>query len=433
MPYLPKVLVIAPTQRDKREIAEVTKHLSIDPIFTDPLPSQSEPSLLPIWINELVSTYKNQKIQAIFGSTDLNTLVASIVATRLGLTTSPPNQIASVMNKFLSRRLQQAAVPMHVPNFKLVDVNTKQFDTSYPVFLKPIHSQLSCLASKIDTEDQLKQALTACKQQLGNLTGRYASICQLLGLHSHSINQSMLMEEYIDGKQITVEGYVQSGLVHILGIVGADFYSNTQSFSDFHYPSSIPIWVQLKSADITKRVIHISRLDNTMFNIEMRYDSKNKTIKIIEINPRMSSQFSDLFKKVDDINTYELQLKLALNEPVHNISHRGNGNYPFARSHVLRTFEDQVICATPTQSEQAQLQSSLPGVNVEVFGHNGEKLSSLLQDSETFRYGIVNIGAENKLESESRLKKALELLTFELAPIDKPSMRPHAAHTKKPD
>ena len=53
------------------------------------------------------------------------------------------------------------------------------------------------------------------------------------------------------------------------------------------------------------------------------YNQENDTIHIIEINPRMCSQFADLFEKVDGTNTYEYALALATGVRPH-VSH-GNG------------------------------------------------------------------------------------------------------------
>ena len=39
--------------------------------------------------------------------------------------------------------------------------------------------------------------------------------------------------------------------------------------------------------------------DNGQFNIELVYNPEADTVHIVEINPRMSSQFADLFEKVD--------------------------------------------------------------------------------------------------------------------------------------
>ena len=51
--------------------------------------------------------------------------------------------------------------------------------------------------------------------------------------------------------------------------------------------------------------------DNGLFNIEMIYDGREDRIAVIEINPRMASQFADLYEKVDGTNAYEVLLDIG--------------------------------------------------------------------------------------------------------------------------
>ena len=51
--------------------------------------------------------------------------------------------------------------------------------------------------------------------------------------------------------------------------------------------------------------------DNGIFNIEMMYDAEADRISIIEINPRMASQFADLYEKVDGTNSFSVLLDIA--------------------------------------------------------------------------------------------------------------------------
>ena len=65
-------------------------------------------------------------------------------------------------------------------------------------------------------------------------------------------------------------------------------------------------------ADIAKRLMSGLGFDNFMFNIEMMYDARDDRIAVIEINPRMASQFADLYEKVDGTNAYEVLLDLGI-------------------------------------------------------------------------------------------------------------------------
>ena len=96
-----------------------------------------------------------------------------------------------------------------------------------------------------------------------------------------------------------------------MGITDSIMYPGTMSFERFEYPSRLPVGVQERMSDIARQVILGIGLDNTMFNMEMFYKEETDAIHIIEINPRMSYQFADLFEKVDGTNSYSVQLQLS--------------------------------------------------------------------------------------------------------------------------
>jgi carbamoylphosphate synthase large subunit len=64
------------------------------------------------------------------------------------------------------------------------------------------------------------------------------------------------------------------------------------------YPSKLPAHVQDKATSISIEAIKGLGLTNTTFNIEYFYNAKNDDLKIIEVNPRFSGQFGDIYEKV---------------------------------------------------------------------------------------------------------------------------------------
>ena len=134
--------------------------------------------------------------------------------------------------------------------------------------------------------------------------------------------------------------------------------------------------------------------DNCMFNIEMMYDAEADLISIIEINPRMASQFADLYEKVDGTNAYEILLDIAFGlrpEPK-----RRQGPHRFAASCVLRAFEDCRIGFFPSDAEIERLAFADPDVRVELHGATGRLLSEEMNDGQSYRYGIVNLGGRDR-------------------------------------
>jgi hypothetical protein len=59
---------------------------------------------------------------------------------------------------------------------------------------------------------------------------------------------------------------------------------------------------------------------------------------------------------------------------------------------VLRTFEDCLVAALPSESRLAELELLFPDIRVEIHATAGRKLSDELQDGTSFRYGIVSLG-----------------------------------------
>ena len=130
-------------------------------------------------------------------------------------------------------------------------------------------------------------------------------------------------------------------------------FPNTLSFQRFEYPSALASEVQDRMAAVARAVISGIGFDHGLFNVEMMYDAAKDSIRIIEINPRMASQFADLYEKVDGTNTYQVLVDLALG--VAPTLKRRQGKYRFAASCVMRTFENAFVARVPDAREIAQV------------------------------------------------------------------------------
>src|SRR5438128_819200 len=147
-------------------------------------------------------------------------------------------------------------------------------------------------------------------------------------------------------------------------------------------------------ATIAKQVIPDIGFDHGLFNIEFMYDAARDAVKIIEINPRMSSQFADLFEKVDGVNTYHILLDLALGRRP-RVRKRG-GCYAVAASCVMRTFANKKVVKLPDKHEIESILRLWPDVRLEILATEGKKLSEELQDSQSYRYGLMNVGGRDR-------------------------------------
>jgi len=203
--------------------------------------------------------------------------------------------------------------------------------------------------------------------------------------------------------------------VHVMGVVDSIMFPHTIAFQRFEYPSSLPVSVQERMADVARKVMPALGFDNGQFNIEFIYNSEANTVHIVEINPRMSSQFADLFEKVDGTNSYSVLLDLALGKTPD--VKRGEGKHRTAFSCVLRTFRNQMVLELPSQDELERVQRQFPDIRIEILATVRRKLSQQMQDTCSYRYGLLNIGGQDREEILQIFDYCQRQLTFLFEPV----------------
>ena len=225
----------------------------------------------------------------------------------------------------------------------------------------------------------------------------------------------LLAEQVLCGRQVTVEGCVYRGEGSIIGIIDSIMYPGTNSFQRFEYPSNLPSGVQQRMSELALRFIASIGFDNSLFNIEMFYNSENDAIHIIEVNPRMCPQFADLMEKVNGVNSFEIALSIAAG--LRPTIHRPIPQYRVAASFVLRLFTDMSVARVPSPLELAAFQGRFPGARLKVLCREGQRLSDELQDGNSFRYAVLNLGDDSARHLGERFAEAIDCLRFDFAPV----------------
>jgi biotin carboxylase len=220
-----------------------------------------------------------------------------------------------------------------------------------------------------------------------------------------------LAESLLHGTQVTVEGYALDGRVEIVGIVDSIMHPGTGSFARFDYPSAMRSEIRERMANIARRAIAGIGLDRAMFNIEMIYEPARDTIRIIEINPRICGQFADLYQKVDGVNGYAIALALAAGDPVPGGTGRGEAA---ATSFPLRLFRPARVRRAPTAEDVAAAEALYPGTLVWIECEAEQELADFerIEDGQSCRYGIVNVGGSSRAELLARLDAVTDRLGF---------------------
>ncbi len=422
-----KILVLCPNAWDKTALSRFELKNGYQLVF-DGEELLREPSLWKAltfdifgYHRRLVKRHRDAGFDAVVGTGDYpGCMLAAGLAEELGLKAPRLRDLVLLSHKFYSREIQQRSVPEQTPAFEAVDPFGREVDPAlgYPLFLKPVKGTMSIRAQHVRDRRELKQALKFTWAERLRCQLLLRPFQQWLGVYSDRRVPAhfFIAERPLQGQQVTVDGLIQNGRVTLMGIVDSVMYPGTISFQRFEYPSQLPAPVQARMAEVAERLIAGSGLDHSHFNVEMFYDPDSSRISIIEINPRMSYQFADLYQRVDGMNTYDVQLSLALGKPAQ--WRRGEGEDCAAASFVMRRFSDVRVLAVPSPQEIQRVKERFPGTLVQILCEPGRRLSSYDQDMGSFRYCIVNISAPDREELHARYRAVEPALPFHFAAPD---------------
>ena len=422
-----KVLLIAPTSREYKELPRIADALGCQIIFEDfagdffdDLLSGEQGTeaktleILPL-IEETISRHSGSGLSGVTSGVGYPGMpVIAIVAERLGLPGPKVDRVLLCEHKYYCRLAQDSLVPYATPCFHLV--NPRELDVSlnglnFPFFLKPVKSCFSINADKISSPEVFGQKVQSCLLPEGFLK----PLNDLLRAYTDfPLDASYLIaESLLEGVQVSLEGYVFRGRVHVMGIIDAVMYPGTISFQRFEYPSRLPLEVQERMARIAEQFIEGIGYTDALFNMELMYNELSDEVHIIEVNPKIASQFTDLFEKVDGVSSYSPMLQLAVGEEPY--FPRLRGRFQLAASCVLRTFEDKRVLKTPSPEQIGSVLKRFPEARIEISTSAGKLLSDGMQDGKSFRYGLVHLGADSHEELEEKLRVSESLLDFQFA------------------
>jgi hypothetical protein len=357
-------------------------------------------------------------------------LLALAIGNAIGLPGPRLESALMCSHKAWCRLLQRQAVPRSTPRFQIFDprrrYRPRELELRFPFWLKPVKSSMSYLGFRIGTFAQFERACASARASLPRYVAAFDELVEFSGLKPPSGGAGigadwLIAEELLRGRQCTFEGLVHQGEVTTLGIVDSIRLPNRVSFKRFDYPSRVSEAERREMSLIADRVIRQAGVDNGLFNIEFFLDRSRPAPMIIEVNPRFSPQFSDLYQKVDGALSHQYVVELAAGMTPSIVT--GRGRHKVAASCVLRVAEDKIVRRAPSKTDIAGLQKIVPDAHVYLTARSGDRLSELVQDSFTYRYGLVHLGAANRRELSERLSHAIRLLPYELLPPGKESRK----------
>lgn len=341
-------------------------------------------------------------------------LSAALLAEKMGWPGTSVEAVLALQHKLYAREVLQKVAPEANAAFSRLEAD---YDAdipdgiAYPTFVKPVKAAFSVLANTVHSRRQLFEHTRFSRRELWvirHLVEPFEKIARKR-LPEAGTAHSLMLEECLRGRQYCLDGYCFDGELRPLGIVDAIMYPGTDAFMRWDYPSQLPEAVQRRAADVAARFLREVGFSHGLFNMEFVVDEGSGELKVIEFNPRMAAQFSDLYARVDGLRLHEMALALS-----HGIDPAAlPRNEPTARcasSFVYRSFDPAAGVRMPGASQRRAFQAAFTDGLLLQF----PKLTSDIQRDfkwlRSYRYGILHLGGDDPADLRQRCETASALL-----------------------
>ncbi len=341
-------------------------------------------------------------------------LCAALVAEKTGWPGTPVEAVLACQHKLYAREVLQRVAPQgNVPYQRLELAHPGRIpgNLRYPAFVKPVKAAFSVLARQVNDRQELVTHTRFDPWEswvLRHLVEPFEKI-RLERLPGAGSAYSLMLEEPQRGRQYCLDGYVFDGSYRRLGVVDAVMYPGTSAFMRFDYPGHLPEPVKRQADDIARRFLREIGFAHGMFNMEFIHDEQTGQVRVIEFNPRLAAQFSDLYARVEGINLHAMAL--ALGHGIDPVSlPRSEPSAKCASSFVYRSFDPAEAVAMPGKGSVQAFRAAFPDGLLFEFPKLPRQVQRDFKWLGSYRYGIVHLGGQSEEDLRLRCERASALL-----------------------
>ncbi len=355
---------------------------------------------------ESASTFsQSYRIDAVIGVDDQSVVAASAIAEELGLPHNTIISVSATRNKYIMREfLSQHAVPQPSYIRVSIDENSEYLpgNISFPAVLKPVALSGSRGVIKVNDKNELQNAFYRVRKILDTINKKELT---------HD-SRFVLIEEFIEGDEIAVEGLITDNDCKILAIfdkpdrlTGPYFEETIYTTPSRHNPDTLTDIIEL-----TKQAVHAIGLSRGPFHAEIRFNESGNYI--IEIAARsiggycsQALRFQDANRPDRIVSLEELIIRNALNNSIDSIHRESDASgvmmIPAPRRGTLQGVRG------------VEAAKKIPEISdLIISAHIGQELVPLPERS---KYpGFIFARAKDPFIVEQSLRKAYEVLEFDV-------------------
>jgi len=342
-------------------------------------------------------------------------LAAALLAERMGWPGTPVHAILACQHKLHARRLlaevAPEANPAHWAPLEARYGGPVPEGLDYPLFVKPVKAAFSVLARTVDSRAALHAHTRFGRRELWvirRLVEPFERIAHARLPQAGSAHR-MMVESPVRAAQYNLDGYVWNGRLHAVGFTDSIMYPGTQAFMRFDTPSLLSAAAQGQALSVARRFLRAAGFTHGLFNMEFFHDAASGQLTVIEFNPRMASQFSDLYRRTLGVDLHAMALHLAHGrDPA--LAPRAAPLGGAASSLVYRAFGPATLPPAPRPEQEAALRAAEPEA---LYFHFPQTPSSVQRDLkwlQSTRYGIIHLHGRDADDLRARGERASRLL-----------------------
>jgi biotin carboxylase len=337
---------------------------------------------------------RKQPIQGVVGVDDDTAIVAAFIAARLKLKGNPTRAAEAARDKHQQRELlAKAGVP--IPRFMLrrldEDPATIARSVTFPCVVKPLRLSASRGVMRADNA----QGFINAQKRLN------AILCEPEG--------SFLIEEFIPGYEVALEGLVVNRRLHVLAIFDKPDPLDGPFFEETIYvtPSTVPAGLQSSIKDCAERAVRALGITEGPVHAELRYNENGPWLIELAARP-IGGRCSAVLRFGDKaISLEEIILRHALGMALPSLQRErqaaGVMMIPIPGAGTLQEVAGVAEAKTVPLVE-----------DVQITAHPGERLVPFPEGS---RYpGFIFARGDTASAVEAALRAAHRKLTFTLLP-----------------
>jgi hypothetical protein len=343
-------------------------------------------------------------------------LAAALVAEELGLPGASPESVLAAQHKLHAREVLQQVAPEANVGFASLDVaygDDIPHGLSYPQFVKPVKAAFSVLAREVKNRDELQAHTRFGRRELWvirRLVEPFERVMKQRMPQAGTAHRMMLETPLpLNTPQYNLDGWVFNGKAQALGVVDAVMYPGTQAFMRWEVPSQLGAGAQQRALEVAQKFLTAIGYTHGFFNMEFFHDPLTGCLSVIEFNPRLASQFADLYRRVQGVDAHAMSLALALGQDPADLP-RTAPTAGAAASQVFRSFDPTAQVGMPSAAQQAEVIRRFPDALLFCYEKTGHAIDRDFKWLGSYRHGIVHLGGRDRDDLRARTEHASRLL-----------------------